>query len=95
VEPETPSAGTLLRRAPAVIEGELPEETVLLRTDTGDSVRLNATAAWLWGQLASPQTLEQLGERLGAEFGIDGDRARADAAVFARSLGDRGFLAGD
>ena len=90
-----PSSATVLRRGEKVIDGRLPEETVLLRTDNGQSVRLNATAAWLWDQLESPLTLEKLGERLREEFGLGEDRARSDAASFAASLGERGFLALD
>ncbi|HKG36573.1 MAG TPA: PqqD family protein [Solirubrobacterales bacterium] len=92
-----PASGTtenpLLERAETVIDGRLPEETVLLRTDTGDSVRLNATGAWLWSQLESPLELEELGRRLAAAYGIPGERARADAGSFARELEQRGFLA--
>jgi Coenzyme PQQ synthesis protein D (PqqD) len=75
-----------------VIEGPLPEETVLLRVDNGRTVRLNATAAWLWDQLESPLSVEQLGERLGEEFGLEADRAKADAASFAGALAERGFV---
>jgi hypothetical protein len=88
-----PSGATVLERGPCVIDGRLPDETVLLRTDTGDSVRLNATAAWLWEQLAGATTVEELGRRLEAEYGIGAERALADAASFAEALGERGFLA--
>ena len=88
-----PTENSLLERAPAVIDGQLPEETVLLRTDTGESVRLNPTAAWLWGQLEAPLTLGELGRRLAGEYDLPGDRALADAESFARALGERGFLA--
>jgi hypothetical protein len=88
-------SAAVLRRPRNVIDGRLPEETVLLRTDTGRSVRLNETAAWLWDQLASPLTVEELAGRLKAEFGLGEEQARSDAAGFARSLGERGFLAVD
>jgi hypothetical protein len=90
-----PSSATVLNRGEKVIDGRLPEETVLLRTDNGRSVRLNTTAAWLWDQLVSPLSVEELGERLMAEFGLGEEQARSDAADFARALGERGFLALD
>ena len=91
--PAEPSGNTVLERGDSVIDGRLPDETVLLRVDTGESVRLNATAAWLWDQLADGITIEELGRRLGAEYGIAEERALADTAGFAAELGERGFLA--
>jgi hypothetical protein len=91
---ETPALGedTVIARAPAAIEGDLPEETVLLRVDNGAAVRLNRTGAWLWAQLEDPLTVGQLGERLAGRHGIEPDRAVADARAFAADLADRGFL---
>jgi Coenzyme PQQ synthesis protein D (PqqD) len=91
---ETPALAedTVIARAPAAIEGDLPEETVLLRVDSGAAVRLNRTGAWLWAQLEEPLTLRRLGERLAGRHGIDPDRAAADARAFAADLAGRGFL---
>jgi hypothetical protein len=75
-----------------VIEGRLPEETILLRVDDGQTVRLNESGAWLWDQLESPLSVEQLGERLKDEFGLDDGRALADAAGFVAPLAERGFV---
>jgi hypothetical protein len=91
---ETPALGedTVIARAHAAIEGDLPEETVLLRVDSGAAVRLNRTGAWLWAQLEEPLTVGQLGERLAGRHAIEFDRAVADARAFAADLANRGFL---
>ena len=65
----------MIARAPAAIEGDLPEETVLLRVDSGAAVRLNRTGAWLWAQLEEPLTVGQLGERLADRHGIEPEPA--------------------
>jgi Coenzyme PQQ synthesis protein D (PqqD) len=94
--PHAPSSSkAVVRRGESVVDGRLPEETVLLRTDSGRTVRLNTTAAWLWDQLESPLSLEELGGRLRSEFGLDEEQARTDAARFAGELAERGFLAVD
>lgn len=82
----------MIARAPAAIEGDLPEETVLLRMDSGAAVRVNRTGAWLWEQLAEPLTVGQLGESLADRHGIEADRALGDVRTFAADLADRGFL---
>ncbi len=91
---ETSALGedTVIARAPTAIEGDLPEETVLLRVDSGAAVRLNRTGAWLWAQLEEPLTVGQLGERLAGRHAIEFDRAVAVARAFAADLADRGFL---
>jgi hypothetical protein len=91
---ETPALAedTVIARAPAAIEGDLPEETVLLRVDSGAAVRLNRTGAWLWAQLGEPLTVGQLGERLAGRHEMEPGRAVADARAFAADLADRGFL---
>lgn len=83
---------TRISRASSAIEGDLPEETVLLRVDSGDAVRVNPTGAWLWQQLAEPTTLATLADRLADRHGIAPDRALADVRSFAADLGERGFL---
>ena len=74
------------------MHGELPQETVLVDLETGRSLRLNATAAWLWRRLESPAALSDLAGGLAAEFGADPHRALDDVQAFAADLAERGLL---
>jgi Coenzyme PQQ synthesis protein D (PqqD) len=91
---ETPALAedTVIARAAAAVEGDLPEETVLLRVDSGAAVRVNRTGAWLWAELAEPLTVGGLAQRLAERHGIESDRALADVRAFAADLAGRGFL---
>lgn len=91
MSPEVVSATTVIARAPAAIDGELPEETVLVHVEKGTSLRLNATGAWLWRRLERPASAAELAEEMAAEFGIAAERALEDVAAFAADLAERGF----
>jgi hypothetical protein len=77
---------TVLRRADAVVDADLGEETVLLDTSRGVAFRLNPAGAWLWGELRQPAALGRLAESLGERFAIDAGRATADAEGFATAM---------
>ncbi len=86
-------AGTTLRRTERVVQGELPEETVLLDVEAETAVRLNATGAWIWGQLEQPRQVSELASGLAARFEIDQERALGDVVAFAREMVRRDLLA--
>jgi len=65
----------------------------VLDPDRGRYVRLNAAGGVLWDALAGPTTLEELAARLTADYGIDKDRAAADASAFVTRLADRELVA--
>ncbi|MFL5901771.1 MAG: PqqD family protein [Solirubrobacterales bacterium] len=86
-------AETTLRRTERAVHGELPEETVLLDVDSGSAVRLNATGAWIWGQLEQPRRMADLAAGLAERFEIDEARALGDVLAFAREMTRRELLA--
>ena len=49
-------------------------------------IELNESAAFLWKQLSNPQTLEELEEKLVAEFEIDLQQAKDDVWDFVKKL---------
>jgi len=83
---------TTLLRHPSAVVGPLPGETILLRVDTGTTLRLNATATWIWEQLAEPMELGELADRLAAHYVIDMERADEDARRLAADLVEREFV---
>ena len=89
----TIEAETTLSRTERAVHGDLPEETVLLDVDAGAAVRLNATGAWIWDQLAEPRRVDELARGLAARFEIDEGRALGDVVAFAREMTRREFLA--
>ncbi|HEX6753262.1 MAG TPA: PqqD family protein [Solirubrobacterales bacterium] len=88
-------AKTTLRRTERAVHGDLPEESVLLDVDSGVAVRLNATGAWVWGQLEQPRTVTELARSLAGRFEIAEPRAVDDVVAFAREMVRRELLAAD
>lgn len=86
-------AETMLRRTERAVQGDLPEETVLLDVDSGTAVRLNATGAWIWGQLEEPRRVAELARGLAERFEIGEPRALDDVIAFAREMVRRELLA--
>jgi hypothetical protein len=86
-------AETTLRRTERAVQGDLPEETVLLDVDSGVAVRLNATGAWIWGQLEEPRQVDELARGLAERFEIAEPRALDDVVAFAREMVRRDLLA--
>lgn len=54
----------------------------------------NRAAAALWRQLAEGTTVERLARELEDAYGIDAERAGADALRFVESLRSQGLLTG-
>ena len=81
-----------MSRHPRAVVGALPEETILLRVDTGTTLRLNATGAWIWEQLNEPRDLRVLGEHLAAHYSIGDDEAAADIRHFVTDLARHDFV---
>ncbi len=86
-------AKTTLRRTERAVHGDLPEEMVLLDVDSGIAVRLNATGAWIWGQLEEPRSVAELAQSLAGRFEIAEPRALDDVIAFAREMVRRELLA--
>jgi Coenzyme PQQ synthesis protein D (PqqD) len=86
-------AETTLRRTERAVHGDLPEESVLLDVDSGIAVRLNATGAWVWGQLEEPRQVDELARGLAERFEIAESRALDDVIAFAREMARRELLA--
>jgi hypothetical protein len=88
----TLTEGTAVSRHPQAVVGALPGETVLLRVDTGTTLRLNASAAWLWEQLDGPLGLGELAGRLAGRHSLSADAAAADVRRFVTELAERKFV---
>lgn len=86
-------AETTLRRTERAVQGDLPEETVLLDVDSGVALRLNATGAWIWGQMKEPRQVDELARGLAERFEIAEPRALDDVIAFAREMVRRELLA--
>jgi len=82
-----------LRRTERAVHGDLPEEVVLLDVDSGVALRLNATGAWIWGQLEEPRSVAELARGLAGHFEIAEARALDDVVAFAREMTRRELLA--
>lgn len=83
--PPEPDADRV-RRTPAAISARVLEETVILDLDHDRYTYLNGSAGLLWEELAEPRTVAELAARLVAEYGIEPERARDDAAMLVERL---------
>ena len=62
------------------------EETVIVEPQARLLHALNEIGSLLWAQLARPQTVRVLIERVTAEYEIDDDTARADVMAFLQEM---------
>ncbi|MEM6332782.1 MAG: PqqD family protein [Planctomycetota bacterium] len=76
-----------------VFEYDADDETVLLHRRTGESFRLNATAAVVWHRLAEPGTVGNVTAALTEAFDVDDDRARDDVLSLLSFWASHGLLA--
>ncbi len=83
---------TVISRTPEAIEGNLPEETVLLHVGTGKAVRVNGTGAWIWAGIEEPAEIAALAGKLAEAHGIEPERALTDVLAFAGDLVSRGLI---
>ncbi len=68
------------------ISARVLEETVILDLDLDRYTRLNGSAGVLWDELTEPRTVEELADCLRRNYGIEGERAAADASALIDSL---------
>ena len=71
---------------------EIDGEVVAVDIPSSKYLSANAAGAILWQMLAVGATLNSLAERLVEKFGIDRDRAQADAKAFVDRLAERDLL---
>ena len=84
---------TTLRRSERAADSDASEAGELHDADSGVTLRLNSTGAWIWAQLQQPRTVRELADGLAQHFEIDPSRAHDDVVAFAREMTWRGLLA--
>ena len=66
---------------------------ILLESDDDDEMLgLNATAKFLWAELESPRTLEQVSLSLSTVFEVDNQQARSDVILFLNKMTEAGLM---
>ncbi|MBR4549597.1 MAG: PqqD family protein [Oscillospiraceae bacterium] len=89
---------TVYKGRPGVVLTEIAGEYVLvaakaLKGECPYVMQLNETSAFLWRQLGSGMSLEQLGEAVAEEYEIDDPAAAREAIVdFIRQMVDLHYL---
>ena len=73
---------------------EMDGEIVALEAGSSTYVAANGSGTVLWRALAAGTTRDALAEELVRVYGIDRDRAGADADRFLEALTEQGLLAG-
>ena len=64
---------------------------ILLESDNDEMLGLNATAKFLWAELESPRTLEQLSFSVATVFDVDREQARSDVMAFLNKMKEFGL----
>jgi esterase/lipase len=59
---------------------------ILLESDNDEMLGLNATAKFLWAELESPRTLEQLSFSVATVFDVDREQASSDVMEFLNKM---------
>lgn len=80
-------------REEALVWREIDGELVAVDVGASTYLGANPSGTILWQLLADGASRQQLADALVERFGIDADRARADADAFVDSLDSRGLLA--
>jgi hypothetical protein len=86
------AAASTVSRDDGVLAERVLADALLLDPSTGAYVRLNESGAMLWEALERPASLPQLAQRLCERYGLDAERATADAERFVASLAERGMV---
>ncbi|MBB6635101.1 PqqD family protein [Cohnella thailandensis] len=82
-----------LERLQSVEMLELDGEIILLNQETLAVTKLNGSASWIWEQLSSSLTQEELVERMAAEYeGADIGRIGSDIASFVEQMTGIGLI---
>lgn len=80
-------------REEALVWREIEGELVAVDVDASAYLGANPSGTLLWQLLAEGATLPRLAEALVERFGIEPERAQADAEAFVGQLAARGLLA--
>ena len=85
------------QRIDDVVQREVAGEAFLVPirghlADLQELFVLNDVGHWLWNQLGSPRSLEDLVGGVVAEFEVDPERTRQDAEAFLKQLADAGLV---
>jgi hypothetical protein len=83
----------MLRLAEASLEWRrVDQEVVILNTQTARYLRLNRTAATLWGRLVGGADEAAMVSELVERYGVTIQRARSDVSAFLADLRTHGLL---
>jgi hypothetical protein len=83
---ETISKSSTISAAPGQVSSTVEGEAVILNMETGVYYGLNTVGAWVWEQLQSPKTVDELLKGLVSEFDVDEDRGEADLMALLEDL---------
>lgn len=74
------------------VSADLGGETAILNLTTGVYYGLDAVGNWIWQQIQEPTTLQEVLDRLLAEFDVDPARARQDLIRLLGELDREGLV---
>ncbi|MCU1675609.1 MAG: hypothetical protein JWM93_367 [Frankiales bacterium] len=80
-------------RNEAVLGQKVDDSVILLSADQSDLLTLNAAGAAIWQALLTPGTVDDVVDRVTAEWpGLDTDIIRTDAAMYLEKLASLGVV---
>ncbi|MGM0884609.1 MAG: PqqD family protein [Bacillota bacterium] len=82
---------TLLRQE-NIETAELDGEWLLLNIETHGITKVNELGGYIWSILPEYPTVDQLAEKIHAEYGVEMEVVRADVEAFVKMLIEAGLL---
>ena len=82
----------LSRNESRFLTNPVGEEIIILNMETGDYLGLNSVGAAIWELLKTPQSAEQIIEKLHAEFDVDTETCFRETLEYLKKIEELGLL---
>ena len=82
-----------ITRTPSVLSSQIEDEVVMMSLEEGMYYNLNALGSSVWTMLETPHTLNQIVEKLMAEYEVDKTTCLTQTKAFLESLAERNLIA--
>lgn len=83
---------TVYERATELLEADLGAELMALNVEAGTCFGFNSVATDVWRQLEIPRSLEQLNEKLLADYEVTPQQCSAELNELMKNLVDMGLV---
>ena len=83
---------TIIKQSTGIITQNLEEDTVMANIDSGRYFGVDSTAKFIWEQLATAITVENICKKVLEEYDIDTETCEREVLLFVQKLADENLL---